>query len=228
MSAAGELVKVGRSYTRARRYPWVIGKIQGWTIPLGPFTATQLGVLIGGMFLLVQTFSVWSALGPFALVVLVLPFAATWAVRHAKIEGRAPLRALAGYASLLAEPACGRIGTRLARDLRPVALTGTVRLSAPPPAPEPAPRRQQQPAASEPTAGPAPASRAGSAVRDMRRVAAHGAAQTAAPPASMAAPAGPRPAGQHPARQTLSGRAARPAPTALQSLLAASRHGNES
>jgi len=135
MTQAAEHIQVGRSYTRARRYPWVVGKIQGWTIPLGPYTGTQLGVLIGGIFLLVNTYSMWSPLGPLALPLLLCPIVATWAVRHAKVEGRAPLRALAGYAALLTEPACGRIAGRPARDPRPRTLTGTVRITAPPDAP---------------------------------------------------------------------------------------------
>lgn len=71
---------VGRSYTRARRHPWVIGRIQGWTLPLGPFSATQLGVLVISLWLLIQTASVWTQFGPFSLVPVIIPFAATWAV----------------------------------------------------------------------------------------------------------------------------------------------------
>jgi hypothetical protein len=52
---------VGRSYTRARRHPWVIGRIQGWTLPLGPFSATQLGVLVLSLWLLIQTAPLYAA-----------------------------------------------------------------------------------------------------------------------------------------------------------------------
>lgn len=124
--------RVGRSYTRARRFPWVVGKIQGWQIPFGPYTATQLGVLIAGIWLLVQTFSLWSRLGALGLVFVAAPPAATWAVRHAKIDGRTPIRALGGYVALLLEPAGGRIGGRQASSPRPTLMTGKVRLDAPP------------------------------------------------------------------------------------------------
>ncbi|WP_067889133.1 hypothetical protein [Actinomadura chibensis] len=192
---ADQHVRVGRSYTRARRFPWVIGKIQGWTIPLGPYTATQLGVLIGGLYLLIKTFDLWRRLGVLAVVVIALPFAATWAVRHAHIDGRTPLRALGGMAALLTEPRCGRIGGRPARDPRPATLGGGVRLSAlpaPRPAPRPAVRQPvQQPAVQQP---------------------------------AVQQPAVQQPAVQQPAvRQPAVPRAAvRPAPTALQALLAAS------
>lgn len=124
-----EHTREGRCYTKARRFPWVIGQIQGWTIPFGPYTATQLGVLLGGLWLLVQTFGIWSRLGPFSLLALALPPLATWAVRHARIDGRSPFRAACGLALLLAEPRCGRIHGRLAHRPRPVTLTGAVRIA---------------------------------------------------------------------------------------------------
>jgi hypothetical protein len=121
--------RTGRSYTRARRMPWVVGKIQGVSLPFGPYTATQLAVLLGGGWMLVQTFRLWSHLGPAGLLVLVFPPAAAWAVRHAKIEGRSPVRAAAGFLALLTEPQCGRIGGHLARDHRPVTLKGRIRIA---------------------------------------------------------------------------------------------------
>ncbi len=129
MTAEVATQRTGRSYTRARKMPWVVGKIQGVTLPFGPYTATQLGVLLGGGWLLVQTFRLWSRLGPPGLIFLAAPPALAWAVRHAKIEGRSPVRAAAGYLTLLAEPACGRIGRRLARDPRPANLTGPIRIA---------------------------------------------------------------------------------------------------
>jgi hypothetical protein len=121
--------RIGRSYTRARRMPWVVGKIQGVSLPFGPYTATQLAVLLGGGWMLVQTFRFWTHLGPAGLLVLVFPPAAAWAVRHAKIEGRSPVRAAAGFLALLAEPRHGRIGGHLARDSRSVTLRGRIRIA---------------------------------------------------------------------------------------------------
>jgi hypothetical protein len=117
---------VGRSYTRARRHPWVIGRIQGWTLPLGPFSATQLGVLVLSLWLLIQTAPLWTRLGPFALIPVAVPFAATWAVRHAQIEGRAPLRALGGYLALYTAPRRGTLHGRPVPTPDPVCLSGVI------------------------------------------------------------------------------------------------------
>lgn len=192
--------RIGRSYTRARRFPWVVGKIQGWSIPFGPYTGTQLGVLIGGLWLLVQTYEWWRPLGPGCVVVIAMPPAATWAVRHAKIDGRSPLKAIGGYLSLLSEPACGRIAGRTAKDPRPRTITGTVRVAALP-ATAPLPRRRAVPGSI-----PAPA----------RPTAGTGATRTPAPAGAASAAAVRRTATAAPRRG-----APRPAPTALQSLLAA-------
>ena len=119
--------QTGRSYTRARKMPWVVGKIQGVTLPFGPYTATQLGVLLGGAWLLVQTFRFWSHLGPAGLVFLALPPAAAWAARHARIEGRSPVRAIGGYLALLACQAAAK----LPRGLRTVTVNGWIRTAGP-------------------------------------------------------------------------------------------------
>ena len=188
--------QTGRSYTRARRFPWVIGRIQGWTIPLGPYSATQLGVLLGGLWLVVQTYGLWSRLGPAAVVVLAAPPVATWAVRHAKIEGRSPLRAASGLAAQLAEPPTGRIGGRIARDAKPNRVHGTIRVTALPPVRTPAATS----ARSRPPRRPGRISKA------------------ARPQASAADARRPEPARVSGGR--VRGPGARPAPTALQRMLA--------
>jgi hypothetical protein len=191
--------RIGRSYTRARRFPWVVGKIQGWNIPFGPYTATQLGTLIGGLWLVVQTYPWWRPLGPGGVLVIAVPLAATWAVRHAKIDGRSPVKAIGGYLALLSEPACGRISGRTAKDPRPRTITGTVRVAA---LPAPAPLPHHGAATDRPS--PRAAAVAGTPARPARR-------------ARRTRPA-PAPAGV--ARRTAAA-APLPAPTALQSLLAA-------
>ncbi|MEU0489993.1 TcpE family conjugal transfer membrane protein [Nocardiopsis sp. NPDC006139] len=127
---------IGRSYTRARRHPWVIGRIQGWTLPLGPFSATQLGVLVVSLWLLIQTAPMWTRLGPFALVPLALPIAATWAVRHAQIEGRTPLRALGGYLALYTASRRGTLHGRPVPTPDPVQLNGAITIQPTPPSQE--------------------------------------------------------------------------------------------
>ncbi|MCX4427171.1 hypothetical protein [Streptomyces mirabilis] len=120
MSAAAQ-VRMGRFYTSARRHPWVLGKVADWKIPLGPYTPAQIAVAVGGGFLLVKTISWWSCMGPVPIAAWLL---AIWAVRRAKINGRAPMQAALGWVLLGWQPRGGRIGGRAARDRTSHALLG--------------------------------------------------------------------------------------------------------
>lgn len=121
MSEAQESA-VARSYTRARRHPWVQGKLGEWTLPLGPYTPAQLVVAGVGTVMLVETYGLWEpVLGPLPVVVLGV---AVWAVRTARIGGRTPAAAMWGLATALAQPRAGRIGGRTARDRPAVAVLG--------------------------------------------------------------------------------------------------------
>ena len=111
---------VARSYTRARRHPWVLGRVGDWTLPLGPYTPAQLVVAGAGAMVLIETYSLWAdALGPLPVFAL---GAGVWAVRSARIGGRVPAAALLGLLSAALEPRSGRIGARAARDGGPIAL----------------------------------------------------------------------------------------------------------
>ena len=49
-------------YTMARKFPRLIGKFpNGQTIPFGPFTFVQIGVLIGGLALTFATIQIFGA-----------------------------------------------------------------------------------------------------------------------------------------------------------------------
>jgi hypothetical protein len=115
-----------RSYTFARRYPLVIGKIGGWAPIWGPATPAQYGVAIASALLLIATRKFWAYLpGPLEMVVFVtVPFGLAWYLRAAKIEGRAPLRALAGLYALLTSPPKGERGGKPVIDRRPARLEG--------------------------------------------------------------------------------------------------------
>ncbi|MGW6286370.1 hypothetical protein [Streptomyces sp. NPDC055107] len=113
--------RLARSYTAARRHPWVLGKLGDWVIWFGPYTPAQLVVLGGGAVLLINTFSWWSWLGP---VPVVLWLVSVWAVRGAKVAGVSPSTAVLGLLQLLSQPQAGRIAGRAARDVRPRFLTG--------------------------------------------------------------------------------------------------------
>jgi hypothetical protein len=113
--------RVARVYTAARRHPWVLGKLGDWTLAFGPYSPAQLVVMGGGALLLIKTFAWWSWLGPVPVVAWLVSI---WAVRGAKVGGRSPFTAAAGWLALLAQHPAGRIHGRAARDRRPTSLTG--------------------------------------------------------------------------------------------------------
>ncbi|MFD3479916.1 hypothetical protein [Streptomyces sp. NPDC058695] len=115
-------LRVGRSYTRARRHPWVLGKIGDFTLPLGPYTPAQLAIAAAGTFLLIKTFSLWSPLGPVPVVALGF---AVWAARSTSIGGRSPLWAAYGWVQFALQPRGGRIGGRTVRDPKVSRLHGS-------------------------------------------------------------------------------------------------------
>jgi hypothetical protein len=126
-AAEGEALLIARSYTRARRHPWVLGNIGGWTLPLGPYTPAQLVVAGVGVLALIETYGVWApVLGP---VPVFAWGAAVWAVRSARIGGRVPGAALLGVLTAALEPRAGRIGGRTARDRDTVGLLGGFHLT---------------------------------------------------------------------------------------------------
>ena len=100
-----------RSYTHARRYPWVIGKIGGWQLPT-QLTLAQLAAIASTLLLLAGTRPLWAHLPRMGnlLVEIAVPTGAAWGARHLRVEGRTPLRALAGLLSYLAR--CGRASVR--------------------------------------------------------------------------------------------------------------------
>ncbi|ANZ13379.1 hypothetical protein ACH4YO_38105 [Streptomyces noursei] len=121
MSGVDVGIRVGRSYTRARRLPWVFGKVGDWVLPFGPYTAAQIGVAFVGGFVLIKTFSWWRVLGPVPVVVLVV---AVWAVRRARIGGRTPFNLAVGVAARIFQPRGGRVDGRAMRPPRPQVVYG--------------------------------------------------------------------------------------------------------
>jgi hypothetical protein len=102
-----------RSYTHARRYPWVIGRICGWQLPT-QLTPAQLGAMAATLFALVETRSLWAHLPRMLnlLIELGVPVVSAWAVRHLRMEGRSPVRALAGLVGYLMAPRGGLVQGR--------------------------------------------------------------------------------------------------------------------
>ncbi len=140
---------VCHSYTFARRYPLVIGKIGGWAPLWGPATPTQYGIGVGSAVLLLWTKHYWGFLpGPMNLLIVVgVPFGLAWAVRSARFEHRAPMRALAGLVTLFTTPPKGKVNGRAYFEPRPAPLRGNqifvAELPTPKHAPKQAPRRRR-------------------------------------------------------------------------------------
>ncbi|MCX5317942.1 hypothetical protein [Streptomyces sp. NBC_00154] len=118
---------IGRCYTKARRAPLVHGVIRdvnggrGIRLPGGPYTLTQLAAIVGTFVALILTRAIWGGYGLMDVVVLLgLPFAAAFLLRHLHIDGRNPAAALVSVAVMMAGPRWGRLHGRPFRPARPV------------------------------------------------------------------------------------------------------------
>ncbi|MFB8236184.1 hypothetical protein ACFC58_06490 [Kitasatospora purpeofusca] len=223
MSSAAQ-PRVGRSYTRARRHPWVLGRLGDFRLPLGPYTPPQLIIASVGAFVLIKTVTWWApTLGPFPVVVWAV---AIWAARHSRVGGRAFGPAVLDAASLAIAPRAGRIAGRPVRPvpghwlrggfgieeaedegeevraLRPDGLSAPA-LQAPAPVPAPAAARQPR---------PAPPQNSKTRPGRVRPTRSRPAAASPAPPAPTRRRGPKAPPAPTPARG--------PAPTALELLLA--------
>lgn len=115
-------VEVVRWYTRARRFPQLIGRTpDGTRIPGGPYTFTQ--VIVTAVFLLVavKTVDWW---GPFDLIGNVMTLAlatvgVVWGLGRIPVGARNPLSAADGTWRSLAAPRTGRVHGRPIRLRRP-------------------------------------------------------------------------------------------------------------
>lgn len=102
------------SFTHARRYPLVIGKIGGFPLP-SPLSPAQVAALLGCFFFLLLTRRWWGMLTPGiadAVVLVAAPGWVAWAVRHLRMEGRSPLKMLGGLLSLAFAPPLGVVRGR--------------------------------------------------------------------------------------------------------------------
>ncbi|MFG7941238.1 MULTISPECIES: hypothetical protein [Streptomyces] len=133
----GEGQLIGRCYTRARRLPLVLGQWEGRRLWGGPYTVPQLVTMFVVLLGMVAAFPLWGHLGLLNAVPLVgVPYAASFAVRSLRVEGRSPFAVLAGLAALAAAPRQGRLGGQPLHAPRPVLLSGACTLTwCPAPAP---------------------------------------------------------------------------------------------
>ncbi|MFF4449946.1 hypothetical protein [Streptomyces sp. NPDC001502] len=163
---------IGRCYTKARRAPLVHGVIRdvnggrGIRLPGGPYTLTQLAGIVSTVVVLVLTRPLWGGHGALdAAVVIILPFAVAFGLRHLHVDGRNPAAALVSVAVMLGSPRWGTFRGRPYRSVGPLQAEALVHL-VPTPAARPLPDtavpaepeevrrpRTRQPAAALPFAG---------------------------------------------------------------------------
>lgn len=158
---------VGRCYTKARRAPLVHGVVRSVNggpnlrLPFGPYTLTQLAAIVISVGLLILSRPLWGGHGVGdVLVLLIVPFATAFAMRHLHVDGRNPAAAAASVVLMLASPRWGRMHgrplrrARAERDAPRVTLTrpqadGALR---PEPTPARAPKTRRPAAHSAPPA----------------------------------------------------------------------------
>ncbi|MEU2024273.1 TcpE family conjugal transfer membrane protein [Streptomyces sp. NPDC016469] len=169
---------IGRSYTRARKHPLVIGKLPGGgRIPGGPYTITQIVTMVVVFVLLLGLRDLWAFFGlGNALVLVAVPWGLAWLMRYARMDGRDPARALLGLLAYGTSPPGGRLAGRPQRTFKTKLVTGRVTVNV---------RLPEEPAPS-----PAPEARPVRLVTTTGRTG--GPPAEAAPPASGTAPARPR------------------------------------
>jgi hypothetical protein len=115
---ADDEVLVCYSYTAARRYPLVIGKVGGFVLPT-PLSPAQVAMLLGSFFGLLATRRLWGMVLPGGLSLLVqlaVPCGLAWAVRHLRMEGRSPVRMMFGQLAYAAAPRHGWARGRATRS----------------------------------------------------------------------------------------------------------------
>ena len=100
----------GRFYTSARRFKQVLGSLpDGTKIPGGPYTYTQIGVMVGTLIAGWITRGVWgsgSAVGDLVLLVAIA-VGAGFIVGKMPASRRSPLRLLGSIFALLSHPGPG-------------------------------------------------------------------------------------------------------------------------
>lgn len=122
MSAAPITVRL---YTRARKIPFLLGKLGDWRIWGGPYTLTQMVAAVAVGFLGKQTMRFWAgdwpALAAWA-VVLIAACAAGLLAGHIPLKGRNPVLIVQGLLGYATAPVWGK------QAGRPVVLGRTHRL----------------------------------------------------------------------------------------------------
>ena len=115
-------LEIVRWYTRARKFPQLIGRTpDGTKIPGGPYTFTQ--VVGAGVILLVgiNTMSLWASYGLIGNAVLLLgaAYSGVLLLGRVPLGSRSPLAVSTGAVHALTAPRTGRLAGRPVRVRRP-------------------------------------------------------------------------------------------------------------
>jgi hypothetical protein len=115
-------VEVAKWYTRARRFPQLIGKTpDGARLWGGPYTATQLLSGVAVLVLGLKTVDFWGAFGTVGngILLLAVAYAVTLLLGRLPIGGRNPLSMGAGLLKAVSVPRSGKLAGRTFRLRRP-------------------------------------------------------------------------------------------------------------
>lgn len=125
--------EVVKWYTRARKFPQLIGRTHdGTRIPGGPYTYTQF---IGGFACLLvgaNTIGWWGRFGTITNIGIlgVVTYGTVWVLGRAPISARNPLSVAAAYIRALTRPRLGTVRNRPPRTRRPRRLRHRVVIAA--------------------------------------------------------------------------------------------------
>ena len=128
-------VEVVKWYTRARRFPQLIGRTpDGATIWGGPYTYTQVAVGVIGVVVGAKTAWLWGRFGLIgnALVLLGVVYGLVLLVGRLPIGSRNPLSVAAGLLRALSAPAAGRVAGRAVRPARRRRISSRLVITEPP------------------------------------------------------------------------------------------------
>lgn len=159
-------VEVVKWYTRARKFPQLIGRTpDGAKIPGGPYTITQ--AVGGGLLLLagVNTLGWWASYGLLgnALLLLGVTYGAVLLLGRIPVGSRNPLSVASGSIRAASSPSLGKLAGRPVKLPRPRQVRHRiVVLQTTPPEPTPLPEQPRrepaaQPRRPEPHPAPPPA-----------------------------------------------------------------------
>ncbi|PSL01371.1 hypothetical protein CLV30_114101 [Haloactinopolyspora alba] len=121
-----EHVETVKYYTRARKFPQLLGRMpDGTKIPGGPYTVQQLIVAIAIIVVGGMTISTWGVFGFFGNIAVLFgsAFGAVFVVGRVPMNGRNPFFAVVGLFRAVGAPRTGRYRGRPIRIRRPRRLT---------------------------------------------------------------------------------------------------------